>query len=133
MRENKTKKTENTPKTYIDSLDQGKRKDDFLIVYYMLNELLPDKPIMWGDSIVGYGELTYKYANGKENTWMKIGLSARKQAVTLYVVPYNENIEDKVAKLGLKMGKSCVYIKNIDSLNLTKFKEFVLYAYGLCN
>ena len=55
---------------------------------------------MWGDSIVGFGEYPYKNRSGKENKWMKIGFSPRKQSLTLYIMDGFGEYESLLGDLG---------------------------------
>jgi len=82
---------------------------------------------MWGPSIVGFGNFKYKYANGTENDWMLTGFSPRKQNLTIYIMTGFDRYEELLGKLGkFKTGKSCLYIKKIEDINLEVLSEIVL-------
>ena len=40
---------------------------------------------MWEAAIIGFGELHYKYASGRQGDWFKVGSSLRKTNIFLYV------------------------------------------------
>ena len=41
-----------------------------------------EEPVMWGDSIVGFGSYHYRYASAREGDWPLTGFSPRKRALT---------------------------------------------------
>jgi len=70
---------------------------------------------MWGESIVGFGDLSYTNTTKSEYKWFKTGFSPRKQSLTLYIMDGFESYDEILSRLGKhKTGKSCLYI-NLDS------------------
>ena len=66
MAANKTQKTGVSVEDFINSVDhEGKRKDAFEILE-MMKEVTGEDPKMWGAAIIGFGDLHYKYASGRE-------------------------------------------------------------------
>jgi hypothetical protein len=81
---------------------------------------------MWGDSIVSFSEYHYCYENGREGDWFLTGFSPRKQALTLYIMAGFEQYESLLSKLGkFKMGKSCLYIKKLEDVDLETLKMLI--------
>ena len=81
---------------------------------------------MWGTSIIGYG--TYKYINTtkKENEWPVVGLSPRKGELTVYIMPGFSRYKDLMKKIGKhRTGKSCLYIKDLDEINMPTLKKLI--------
>jgi len=84
------------------------------------------RPKMWGGAIVGYGQHHYKYESGREGDWFLAGFSPRKQALTLYIMPGFSSYGPLMKKLGkYKTGKSCLYIKKLEDVNLEVLEELV--------
>ena len=121
MAELKTKPNEQGVETFLNLIeDKQEREDSFM------KSLSKDDPVMWGSSIVGFGTYHYKYASGREADWMKIGFSPRKQAITLYIMTGFDSYESLLKKLGkYKTGKSCLYIKRLDDIDIEILKEIV--------
>lgn len=62
---------------------------------------------------------TYYRANGDEGTFMATGFSPRKSGPTLYIMPGYQDYSEILAELGKhKLGKSCLYLKNLDGINM---------------
>lgn len=126
MAELKTKVGAKDPLEFLNSVEDYQRRQDSIKVFELLKKWTKLKPELWGKDIVGFGRLTYKYANGKENEWMRLGLSPRKANLTLYIMSGFSGSDDLLSKLGPhKLGKSCLYIKKLDDIDLEVLKKLV--------
>jgi hypothetical protein len=77
------------------------------------------EPKMWGPSIIGFGSYHYKYASGHEGDAPLLGFSPRKAAFSLYVIAQGNDNNEFLDHLGnYRMGKACIYFKNLNQLNL---------------
>ena len=114
----KTQKTERSVSEFLDTVaDEGRRKDCQAIVRIM-KRAVKAQPKMWGPSIIGFGDHSYKTANGKENPWFLSGFSPRKQDLTLYIMAGFERHDALMARLGkYKTGGSCLYIKRLADID----------------
>ncbi len=84
------------------------------------------EPKIWGPSIIGFGDYRYKYESGREGDWFLAGFSPRKQNLTLYIFGGFPRYDELMKKLGkYKTGKSCLYIKRIDDIDLATLEELV--------
>lgn len=126
MAELKTKKHAGDPFKFINTIENEVRKQDALTMLEMMETISGCKPEMWGDSIIGFGSQSYTYASGRSGEWMKIGFSPRKTALTLYVIGGYDQASMLLEKLGKhKLGKSCLYIKKLDDVNLGVLAELI--------
>lgn len=135
MAEPKTKQNDSDVRAFLQSVENNQRREDALQLCGLMSEWLNLPPKMWGKSIVGYGTYTYTYASGRTGDWMLAGFSPRKQNLTIYIMAgfeeYAEttgfNPEPLLAKLGpYTTGKSCLYIKKLDDINLDVLRELTL-------
>ena len=63
MAENKTKANDASVEEFLNAVpDEKKRADSFRLVQIMREET-GEEPVMWGDSIVGFGSYHYHYAS----------------------------------------------------------------------
>jgi hypothetical protein len=75
---------------------------------------------------IGFGTYHYTYKSGREGDWMLIGLSPRKQSLTLYIMPGCSRYEGSMARLGkYKTGKSCLYIDKLEDVHLPTLKKLI--------
>ena len=105
--------------------DEQKREDCFKIVDIM-KKAAKAEPQMWGTSIVGFGSYHYKYASGRDGDWFLVGFSPRKQNLTLYIMSGFDEYNSLLKKLGKHAtGKSCLYIKRLEDVDVKVLKELV--------
>ena len=126
MAELKTKRNEGDVEAFLNSVaDEKKRQDSFTILDFM-KKVTGMEPEMWGDSIIGFGSYHYKYASGREGDWFLTGFSPRVQNLTLYIMAGFDNYDQLLGKLGkYSTGKSCLYIKRIEDVDMDVLKELV--------
>jgi hypothetical protein len=126
MAELKTKPNDQSVGDFLNKVpDENKRQDSFAILELM-KQVAGDEPIMWGDSIVGFGTYRYKYASGKEGEWPVTGFSPRKQNLTLYIMSGFDEYDDLLNKLGKhSTGKSCLYIKKMEDIDQYVLREII--------
>ena len=84
---------------------------------------------MWGKSIVGFGRFHYR-GKTSEGDWFHVGFSPRKQNLVLYLHCELEKQGALLEKLGKhKIGKSCLYLKNLEDVHLPTLKKLIKKAY----
>lgn len=131
MAENKTQKTKLSVEDFINSVDhEGKRKDAFEILEIM-KTITKEEPKMWGASIIGFGDVHYKYASGREGDWFKVGFSPRKANLSLYISGCDVSKADEMlGRLGKhKTGKGCLYVNKLTDIDINVLKEMIKEGY----
>ena len=123
----KTKPTADSVVEYINKVpDEQKRKDSFVLLE-MMKKASGEEPVLWSNSIVGFGNKRYKSeATGREVDWLKIGFSPRKANLSLYLhVSFKEH-DAILEKLGKhKTGVGCIYINKLDDVDLKILKGMI--------
>lgn len=130
MAELKTKVTTASVTDFLNTIeDEQKRKDSFALVK-IFEEVTGEKPKMWGESIVGFGQYHYKSERSKqEGDWPLTGFSPRKNALTIYAVSYEEGREKLLKNLGKHTSsKGCVYIKKLDDVDEKVLREIIKHC-----
>ena len=127
LAEVKTKETNSSVEDFINGVkEEQKRKDSFLLLKLMKN-ISKEEPKMWGSSIIGFGKLIYKSpTSGREVEWFKIGFSARKANLTIYLMNLQIH-QASLKKLGKhKPGGGCLYINKLEDINLNVLEEMMI-------
>lgn len=89
----------------------------------------------WGgtdQTILGYGDITYRSSAGEDVEWFKVGLANQKNYVSVYVSATKDRRylpEIYAPRLGkVKVGRSSVSFKKLEDLDLDVLHEMVAEA-----
>ncbi|MCB0195417.1 MAG: DUF1801 domain-containing protein [Anaerolineae bacterium] len=126
MAELKTQPNDQDVEAFLNGVEDEKKRQDSFAILALMQEITGEEPIMWGDSIVGFGQFHYKYASGREGDWFLTGFAPRKRNLTLYIMAGFEAYDALMEKLGkYKTGKSCLYINKIEDIDREVLRELV--------
>lgn len=123
----KTKPTAASVDDFINLVqDDQKRKDCFTLLDLM-KKASKEEPILWSNSIIGFGIKRYKSPNtGREVDWLKIGFSPRKANLSLYISVGIQEHSEALQKLGKhKTGVGCLYINKLEDIDLEVLKKMI--------
>ena len=128
---NKTVETAASPATFLRSVDDERKRKDCRALSKMMREVTGKRAKMWGPSIVGFGSYHYRYESGREGDMLVTGFSPRRQNLTIYVMNGFEPYKRQLEKLGKhKVGKSCLYVKSLDDVDMEVLREIVEHSVG---
>ena len=126
MAELKTQPNDKNVIEYLNSIENEKKRADSFTILALMQGITDEEPVMWGESIIGFGLYRYKYASGRPAEWFLTGFAPRKQNLTLYIMAGFEQYEELLKKLGkYKIGKSCLYINRLEYVDQDVLKELV--------
>ena len=100
MSDLKTKANKASVLEFLNAVDNEQRRKDALTMLELMRDLTGYDAVMWGSSIVGFGQYHYRYASGREGDWFVTGFSPRKQNLTLYIMAGFAKYDDLMARLG---------------------------------
>jgi hypothetical protein len=132
MSTNKTKPTTRSVELFLDDLIPEQRKKDSWTLYLLMEKITGSQGVLWGTSIIGFGDYHYKYASGREGDWFLTGFSPRKNALTLYLMCDISHESIDFSTLGKhKKGKGCLYIKRLDDVDLKALVNIIKTSISL--
>jgi hypothetical protein len=127
--ENKTKQTDQSVQTFLDTVEDSKKREDCMTLVQLMQDVSGQPAKMWGSAIIGFGSYHYKYESGREGDAPLVGFSPRKQNLTLYIRASSGESDVLLSKLGKhKSGKGCVYVNRLSDIDLATLKEMVLLS-----
>jgi len=125
----KTKPNEKSVDEFLKTVENPKRQTDCYEVLKLMKDITGEEPVMWGDSIVGFGTYHYKYKSGHEGEWFIAGFAPRKQNLTLYIMSGFDHYDNLLEKLGkFKKGKSCLYINKLTDIDISILKDLIIQS-----
>ena len=75
MAELKTKPTDASVADFLSAIPDVQRRQDCEAVAQLMQEVTGEPPVMWGESIVGFGLYAYRYDSGRTGEWMRVGFA----------------------------------------------------------
>lgn len=127
---NKTMPTDADVDAFLAAVEHPVRRRDALRLVELMTRVTGEPPRMWGPSIVGFGVYHYRYASGREGSAGGAGFSPRTSATTVYLPDGVAAHADLLAGLGPHTSSvSCVYIKDLDAVDLGVLEEAVRRSY----
>lgn len=136
MSKNKTVPTGLKVSDYLAAIESDKKRADCQRIHDLMQEITGWTPKIWGaklsSAIVGFGEYHYKYESGREGDALRIGFSARVQNISIYIMPGYQELSDELSRLGKhKIGKACLYIKQLSDIDEDVLKEIMIKSLRL--
>jgi hypothetical protein len=126
MAENKTQRTTASVPAFLATIADPARRKETKGLVSLIREITGEKPVMWGPSIIGFGDMSYTASNGKAVSWFPIGLSPRKAALTLYLMGGLKPHAALLKKLGPhKIGGGCLYLPKPAALDEQVLRQLI--------
>jgi hypothetical protein len=132
MAEAKTTITGVSVDTFLADVDPPARAEEARVIDALFRKVTGKPPMMWGPSIIGYGEYSTTYDSGRKVHSLKIGFSPRKPKHVLYLSSgYADEAESAaraaaLARLGKhETGKGCLYVKKLADVDLAVLEELI--------
>jgi len=126
MAELKTKPTGVAVDAFLEAVPNPQRREDGKALREMFERISGEPAVMWGPSIVGFGEYHYRYASGHEGDMCRIGFSPRSTELVLYIGATHPDGADLLARLGKhKTGKGCLYVKQLSDVDREVLEQMI--------
>ena len=134
MAEAKTTRNDEGVAEFLAGVADPRRRADAQAACALMAEVTGEAATMWGPSIIGFGSYHYRYASGREGDGFAVGLSPRKQALTLYLSAGFDGADELLARLGPHtVGQSCLYLKRLADVDESVLRELVADAFRRLN
>lgn len=126
MAELKTRPTRAGVTRFVAALEDPRRRKESRELLRLFREVTGKRPVLWGTSIIGYGQYHYRYRSGREGDWMVTGFSPRKQALSIYIMPGFGRYTALMKRLGkYRTGVSCLYVRKLEDVDVDVLRELV--------
>ncbi|WP_296698889.1 DUF1801 domain-containing protein [Algoriphagus sp.] len=130
MTELKTRPNNLSVIDFLNKIESPERQKDGFKLLEIFTEETNESPVLWGPSIIGFGQFQYKYKSGREELWFPVGFSPRKQALSIYLMKSFSEFEDSLSNLGKhKISKGCLYIKRLTEVNESVLRQMIRKCY----
>ena len=126
----KTGPSTQAPSDYVEELETPRRVEHGRLLLEIFARATGEEPVMWGPSMIGYGQVHYRYATGREGDTFRLGFSPRKAKISLYGLTGSPRAAEMLDRLGKhSTGTSCLYINTPDDVDLTVLEDMIREAW----
>jgi hypothetical protein len=126
MAEPKTRPTTASVAKYLAALTPPERRADCESIARMFEDATGEKPVMWGDAIVGFGNEPIVYANGTSMDWPLMAFASRAQDIVLYGMRSADGFAARLAAIApAKLKGGCVHIKRLRDVDQTALNALI--------
>jgi hypothetical protein len=132
MAELKTKKNAGSVTAFMQSVADDKKRNECMLLLKLMKEATGEEPVMWGDSIIGFGSFHYKSEKSKqEGDWFITGFSPRKQNLTIYIIAGFGSYPDLLKRLGKHKTSSgsCLTVNKLADVDKEILKELITRSF----
>ena len=133
MAEQKTRPTDADVGAFIDAATPAKRREDGKRLAEIFTEVTGVDPVMWGPSMVGYGEYHYRSPVNPRNhgVWPKTAFSPRKAQLSLYGLKDLPEGAALLPRLGkYTEGAGCVYVRKLEDIDEGVLRRLIAIAFA---
>lgn len=131
MGELKTRANDRSVDKFIATILDEDKKSDSVRLVELFSSQTGEKPVMWGDSIIGFGQYHYKSDRSRqEGDWMLTGFSPRKQTFSIYIMNGFDSYGELLDNLGKhKTSVGCLYIKKLEDIDIHILGRIIQQSY----
>ena len=113
---------------FVAAVKPAKRQRDAVAMIDVMREVTGREPELWG-TIIGFGSCHYSYPTGTEGDAPIAAFAPRRESTTVYTLRTAAHGE-RLAQLGPHgTGLSCLYIKDLEQVDLGVLREIVAEDY----
>ncbi|NAZ16992.1 DUF1801 domain-containing protein [Glutamicibacter soli] len=129
----KTQPTDASVEDFLAAATPARRRLDGKALARIFGEVTGASPVMWGPSIVGYGQYRYVSPANARTTdiWPKTGFSPRKTALSIYGLKDLPEGAALLPDLGTYTeGAGCVYVKKLEDIDEAVLRRLIAIAFS---
>lgn len=131
MAENRTKPTDVDVAGYIAAVEHPQRRADAQELCATMQRLTGEAPRMWGPTMIGFGEVHYRYQSGHEGDMFRVGFAPRKAQLAIYLTCDLDQYTGELERLGKwKRGAGCLYVNRLADIDRAVLEGMIVRAYA---
>lgn len=119
------------PEEFLAAVAPERRRRDAATLLALMRRVTGKQPRMFGASIVGFGEYSYTYDSGHSGHAPAAAFAPRKTASVVYLADGLDAHAEDLAALGPhRTGVGCLYLTNLDRVDLAVLERMVARSYA---
>ncbi|MDN5877230.1 MAG: DUF1801 domain-containing protein [Brevibacterium sp.] len=132
MTTQKTQPTDADVDEFLEAAVPNKRREDGIALNAIFTDVTGTVAVMWGPSIVGYGQYEYISPSNPRNrgVWPKTGFSPRRTQLSLYGLKDSPAGAALLPRLGTYTeGAGCVYVRKLADIDEAVLRRLITIAF----
>jgi len=126
MSDAKTRPSDQSVEAFLSAVEDPAKQADCRQLVSIMSKVTQSVPVLWGDSLVGFGVYHYRYASGHEGDWPLTAFAPRKQGLAIYLNCSLESEGELLQRLGkFKHGKSCLNVRSLEDIDLKVLAQLI--------
>lgn len=122
--------TDADPIAFLASVEPARRRRDAETLLALMQRVTGQQPRMFGPSIIGFGEYSYRYPSGHSGHAPAAGFAPRKSASVIYLPDGLDRYAQELQALGPhRTGVGCLYLTNLDRTALDVLEQIISTSY----
>lgn len=122
--------TQASVSTFLSGLASPVRRHDSLALVSLMGSVSGEPAVMWGTSIIGFGQVHYRYDSGTEGDRPAMSFAPRASQLVLYGLAADVAAEPLLDRLGTyTVGKGCLNIKKLQDVDLEVLRAILERAW----
>ncbi|GAB3619774.1 hypothetical protein GCM10027417_10350 [Glutamicibacter endophyticus] len=131
MANQKTLPTTASVADFLASVTPNKRRIDGEELAVIFRQTTGVEPVMWGPSMIGFGQYSYSYDSKHSGIWPKVAFSPRRDRISLYGLKNNTQQVELLPRLGsFTEGVGCVYVKKLEDIDHMVLRELIILSFS---
>lgn len=120
---------------FMEAVEPPAKRADAQLLDALFRRATGQEPVLWGPTIIGYGEYRTTYDSGREVHNLRAGFSPRSAKHSLYLMAGGDEADEAVfapllSRLGkFSRGKSCLYVNKLADVDLSVLEEMVALSW----
>lgn len=111
---------------HLAAVEPERRRVDAQWLDAVFRDVTGYEPVLWGDTMIGYGAYDYTYASGRSGSFLATGFAPRKANMVLYILPGYTDFSEILGDLGPhRKGKSCLYLGAMAKLDEAALRRLI--------
>lgn len=105
----------------------GPRRAEAGQLLALFADVTGERPVVWADRIIGFGEYEYRYDSGHGGTAPELAFASGPREHTIYLAPdFAERWTDLLDRLGPhRASKTCLYLTRFAAVDRAVFRELL--------
>jgi len=119
----------NVVETFLAGIADDEARADCAALAKTIAGLVREEPKLWPGGMLGYGDMHYRYASGREGDTFLLGFAYRKTGLSIYLGCGLLEADELLERLGKhKLGVGCLYVRRLAEVDRAVLRSLLARA-----